>query len=921
MNNRSPDTPHEPDIETFVNLPSNKLLSPDPKLLEPCCETREDAQSMNQQVAMNSSLLPQDVTVEPTVPYPFESAAQRHTEPTVKIPDSASNTETKSLEETGTAGRSPFRSTYLSNLNLSGLRLTNLSRLLLDHSQLLRDDGKGLSLLGVGHGIVAGIAVVASGLTILNPPWIQSLEYEVQAFFFQHRGTISPPQDIVILEIDETSLAQGEFYSSDPDKYSDLELIQQWPWQRQVYAIAIERVMEAGAKAVALDLILDRPSVWGDKDDGFLQYALERYPERIVLASSFDDSANDTGSTLQLAPPLVRFLDAGGRPGVINYPFAPNDRIHKFSQVWLQDQADSDIAMQTYLNGLPDSLTQTFVEQTVLAAQNRNMVETVEADLSLRGEQIFFYGPAGTFEHEAFWTILDPQNWEVHQFQNTFRDKIVLIGPTAKLFQDSHRTPFGFMSGIEIHANAIATYLNNRSITEALPNPYLKAGLVLGLTILTGLGASYPRRTSYRMLITLAGVSAWTVFSYVSWVAGRLALPTAVPLGAITLGGAGYVTTGLLQEKLRKLKLRSALKQYVSSPIVQDIINQQDDLHDLISEEEKETIGKILDGRYKIIEILASGGFGQTFIAQDLRRPGQPRCVVKQLRPVSNDPRVFHLSRRLFNKEAETLERLNHNQIPQLLAYFEEAQGFYLVQELVEGHPLRYELLPKPSSELNVILILKELLEILVFIHDMRVIHRDIKPSNIIRRHSDQRLVLIDFGAVKEIQATAPGEEGEPDKTVSIGTRGYISNEQLAGNPRFNSDIYAVGVIGIQASTGLSPDKLVDDAETGELVWQPFSDHSEALKEIIDKMVRYDFSKRYQSAQDVLEDLQPLLDMHITDDEGAVSASLPAYTILKSHHRTEFGDETIELTDGDLDATVPWPTGVKEDLIDDATNS
>ena len=215
---------------------------------------------------------------------------------------------------------------------------------------------------------------------------------------------------------------------------------------------------------------------------------------------------------------------------------------------------------------------------------------------------------------------------------------------------------------------------------------------------------------------------------------------------------------GLLEEKLRKLKLRSVLKQYVSSPIVQDIISQQDDLKDLISETEKESIGKILDGRYKIIDVLGSGGFGQTFIAQDLRAPGQPRCVVKQLQPVSNNPQVFHLSRRLFNKEAETLERLNHKQIPQLLAYFEEAQEFYLVQELIEGHSLRYELLPKPSSELKVLLIVKELLEILDFIHEWGVIHRDIKPSNIIRRHSDQRLVLIDFGAVKEIQAQHQGK-------------------------------------------------------------------------------------------------------------------------------------------------------------------
>ena len=909
MNHRFPDPDHQSEPETLVHQPSQQQAN-----LANAIDAEDGTQLDGQGTEQQWSHQVQSPQPEETIGALLETTVAPPQQQVQKTLEPKLETAPK-LETSPQTGRSP-----LSGLkNLSGLKLTNLSRLLLDHSQLLREDGKGLNLLGVGHGIMAGIAVISSGLTLFNPPWIQALEQEAQALFFQFRGAIAPPQDIVILEMDETSVAQGKIYSSDPNTYPELAPLQQWPWQRQAYAIAIDRVMEAGAKAVAVDLIFDRPSFWGNEDDNFLQYTLERYPGQVVLASNFDDSENDSGLTLQLAVPLSRLLAAGGRPGIINYPIEANDRIHRFSQVWLQQQADSDVVMQSFLNSLPDSFTQTFVEQTVLAAHSDLPLD--DKAFRSKGNQIFFYGPAHTFNYESFWTVLDPQNWEVHRLQQTFRDKIVLIGPTAELFQDSHRTPFGSMPGIEIHANAIATHLNQKAIALALPHVYLRAGLILGLIGLTGWGMSHLRRTLHRMLLTLAGVTTWGLFSYATWFFLRWVLPTAVPIGAIAIGGTGYVITGLVQEKLRKLKLRNALKQYVSSPIVQDIISQQDDLQDLISEKEKETIGKVLDGRYSIVEVLGSGGFGQTFIAQDLRRPGQPRCVVKQLRPVSNDPQVFLLSRRLFNKEAETLERLNHKQIPQLLAYFEEAQDFYLVQELIEGHPLRYELLPKPSSELKVILMLKELLEILEFIHDRGVIHRDIKPTNIIRRHSDQRLVLIDFGAVKEMQVSAPGEEAsQPDKTVAIGTRGYIPNEQLAGNPRFNSDIYAVGIIGIQASTGLSPEKLVDDAKTGELIWQPMSEHSERLKAVLHKMIRYDFNQRYQSAQDVLQDLQPLLDQYITHNEDLSDIEqTSSYAVLSSNNGANLEDATIEFTGNFSDSTVPWPTEMREDTSDDHT--
>ncbi|MBD2499778.1 serine/threonine protein kinase [Anabaena azotica] len=269
-------------------------------------------------------------------------------------------------------------------------------------------------------------------------------------------------------------------------------------------------------------------------------------------------------------------------------------------------------------------------------------------------------------------------------------------------------------------------------------------------------------------------------------------------------------------------------------------------------------IGKLLDHRYQVIRVLATGGFGQTYIAQDTRRPGNPTCVVKHLQPATSDPRVFETAKRLFNSEAETLENLgHHDQIPRLLAYFDENQEFYLVQEFIDGHTLTEELIPGNRwSESQVIQLLQEVLGILEFVHNQGVIHRDIKPDNLIRRQADNKLVLVDFGAVKQLRTQMVTVVGQPTATVVIGTPGYMSTEQGQGKPRPNSDIYALGIIAIQALTGLSPTELQEDPQTGELIWRHLVNVSERLAVVLNKMVRYHFKDRYQTATEALQALQ-----------------------------------------------------------------
>ena len=270
----------------------------------------------------------------------------------------------------------------------------------------------------------------------------------------------------------------------------------------------------------------------------------------------------------------------------------------------------------------------------------------------------------------------------------------------------------------------------------------------------------------------------------------------------------------------------------------------------------------LIGGRYQVKEILRETGFCKTYLAKDTQLPGDPFCVVKQLQPKSNEEFVLDTARRLFDNEAKVLYRLgNHPQIPRLLAHLEVDDQFYLVQEFIEGKDLSQEEIaanPKPWSETDLRDFLIDVLGILTFVHQNNVIHRDIKPSNLIRQ-SDGRIVLIDFGAVKEITnlTVTQGQLNVKDVTVAIGTPGYMPIEQQNGVPHFNSDIYALGMTAIHAITGSHPDQL-PRYETGEISWQERTSCSPAMAEIINKMIKISSYQRYRNTNEVLEDLLQL---------------------------------------------------------------
>ncbi|MGF1491318.1 MAG: protein kinase [Microcoleaceae cyanobacterium] len=301
---------------------------------------------------------------------------------------------------------------------------------------------------------------------------------------------------------------------------------------------------------------------------------------------------------------------------------------------------------------------------------------------------------------------------------------------------------------------------------------------------------------------------------------------------------------------------------------------------------------QLLDRRYQVLETLESTDIGSTYLAKDTHRPGETLCFVKHLHLAAEEPEFIEIVRRRFRQEAQILEKLSeHDQIPRLLAYFEENKEFYLVETYVKGRSLLQEIQAgHPLLEEQVVQILIEVLEILIFVHGHGVIHRDIKPSNLSRRDSDDKLVLLDFGAVKEL-SLYPNDN---PRTARVGTIEYMPVEQFDGHPQFNSDIYALGMIGIQALTGLPIYELRRLREANQMngnkdiAWRHLAIVKPELADILDKMVRYDYQERYQSSGEVLAELRRL-----SGQPQTTSAKIEAYRNEVQNCANQRGDISV----------------------------
>jgi len=661
---------------------------------------------------------------------------------------------------------------------------------------------------------------------------------------------------------------------------ADIKAQQRWPLSDATINRVLQQLEQYQPRAIGLDIYRDIPQDPGRSD---LLAHLET-SEKTIAICKFDEGDADIG----IGPP----------PGMPANNLGFSDLI-----------VDEDGIIRRSLlvgDGDPDSSCNTRVSFALQLAWRYLDALGIESTLSENGDIILgdtrlarldshsggYLGvDAGGYQILLSYrsprqvapivTLTEVLNDEIDP--SLVRDRLVLIGATAPSTKDSFYTPYSAgkqeshtMPGVVVHAQIVSQILS--AVVDGRPLFWVWPEWAEGLWIWVWslVGGAIAWKIVHPGRLVAAGVVATGTLLAVSWLMfiGGGWVPLAAPTLALLASGSGIFAYKSYRTQQEHQQIAERVKeQNRNIEMLQTLLEQQTQLDnwdaatelplEMATTEIREytpTIppDKPLRGRYQILDILGCGGFARTYLAADTQRPNHPQCVIKHLMPARADEKFLQVARRLFHTEAEILEVLGrHDRIPQLLAYFEENQEFYLVEELICGNHLSNEMPPeKPIPEKQVIDILAQLLEIIAFIHSHNVIHRDIKPNNIMRRQADGRLCLIDFGAVKLMH---PQLESTSEKyTVAIGTNGYAAPEQLAGQPRLNSDLYSLGTIGIQALTGLNPTQLRQDSNTGTVVWRHLTEVGPQLAAVLDKMVSYHFSDRYQSATEVLQDLKKI---------------------------------------------------------------
>ena len=297
----------------------------------------------------------------------------------------------------------------------------------------------------------------------------------------------------------------------------------------------------------------------------------------------------------------------------------------------------------------------------------------------------------------------------------------------------------------------------------------------------------------------------------------------------------------------------------------------------------------LLRGRYRIVRALGQGGFGKTYLAVDEDRL-KARCVIKQFSPQVKGEKSLKKAVLLFEQEAMRLNELGeHPHIPSLLAYFEQDNRLYLVQQFIEGATLAQELAHQGCfGEQKIREVMAGLLPILKFVHDRNVIHRDITPANIIRRKLDNRLILIDFGIAKVLEEVG-SDLGVPG--TKIGTEGYAPIEQLRSGRAFPaSDLYSLGATCLYLMTRTKPDDLYDPIQ-GNWLWRSkLADQgvrfSEGIGQVLDRLLKDLVIERYQTADQVMHDLRLLLSRPSSHSPASFPVRGNVTSLSSSIHRT-----------------------------------
>lgn len=444
------------------------------------------------------------------------------------------------------------------------------------------------------------IAIVAG----LNATALNQLNLRFAGLVQEWRGKRTAPDQVVIVAIDDFSLQQADNADLSTDPL--LKSLTQWPWPRQVHGRVLERLFEAGADVVGFDVLFEAPSSHGPKDDQVFADALKRHQQHVVLGTQALTTRGPVAgvSLLDIAPSLSKMSPVVHR-GLLNGEPDPDGVIRR-------RPGDAVISLRQRLGpSVPDGLANAVLKRL------GGDVDVKTSDSILLDP----YGPPRTIKTISIWELLEPKAFESLKASKLLKGALVLVGPTAAVFQDLHPAVFSGaegMPGVELHATELANRLEGRSL-RWISAPTGWNWLIAAVVIAAGLIAGRWDRPLPRIgfLLGSAGLLLAISASLVAW-AGILLPMVGLAAG---LGITGIVSGGEATVRLQwqRRRLRRTLGRYLSPAVAAEIADQPEEADGLLG-------GRLMD-----VVVLMSDIRGFTAFTQTMTEQGRVKDLVERL--------------------------------------------------------------------------------------------------------------------------------------------------------------------------------------------------------------------------------------------------------------------------------------------------
>jgi adenylate cyclase len=466
--------------------------------------------------------------------------------------------------------------------------------------------------------IICGICALCTGVAV----WLFAVNSEsllTAEFFTQdyraRTGRRTPQDDrLVLIGVDRASYA--DFFSeAEMQATPALRAISEpYPWSREVWAELITKLADAGAKAIVIDLVFAAPKTGDDA----LARALDKYRDRVVIGCALDLTHTDQRKFVNLTLPSKTLIKPADGTSAIE-----DDRVG-YVTIWPDDDGILRSAnFRQRGDQLGDILPPDTVAESLAARALRKFGRPDLIPAGFEERRFRYTAPAGGYQPILIGDVLLPKTWQHnHHGGEDFRDKLVLIGPTASLFQDKHLTPLGDMPGPEIHLNIINAALHGEFLRETSPRASL---IVIGLAGLFAAALCFIFREPVKRLITVFVLCAgyWFLAKYLFEHAGifipaaapLLILPVAAPLFVLSIGSVVVLSFDFLLERLDKARVRKTLERYVSKNVVKELLDNP------------QTYFNSLTGVRKPVTILFSDVRGFTTLTES----ADSAALVKQL--------------------------------------------------------------------------------------------------------------------------------------------------------------------------------------------------------------------------------------------------------------------------------------------------